>query len=99
MIDIEFEFKVEDTAIQNGSALDPLLDEFELNAMFDHTREQISHQVQTKLAHLRCSEHDRPPRVKITGIYSPETEQLDIQYHLDTCCKRLLLEAVGALNH
>lgn len=95
MIDIEFDFHI---AGENG-ADEPYLDEYELQTMFDHTRQQINQQVQTKLANVRCPDHDQPPRVKITGVYSAETEQLDIQYHIDTCCNLLLLKAVQALNH
>ena len=91
MVEVEFEWKIED-----GDSLP--LDEYELNAMFEHTRQQITRQVEESLAEVHCPEHDQPPRVKIIGRYSHESQQLDIQYHIDTCCKLLLLESVQALN-
>jgi hypothetical protein len=94
MIDIEFDFQMDDNAANEDALFDP----FELEMLFDQTRKQIEQHVQQRLGDMRCPDHDQPPRVKVTGVYSNETEQLDIQYHVDACCKLLLLKAVQALN-
>jgi hypothetical protein len=94
MIDIEFDFKT-----SGDSDPDPVMDEYELTMMFAHTREQISQQIQSKLGDLRCDQHGQPPHVKITGVYSNETQQFDLQYHIDGCCIMFILKAIQALNY
>jgi len=94
MIDIEFNIQVDEAQASE----DRILDDYELALMIDHTKAQITRQVQTALGSLVCAEHHQPPRVIISGAYSLETEQLEISYHVDTCCKPFLMEAVRALN-
>ena len=94
MVEIEF-----DITVQNeGAHPFPLLDDYELEMMLHHTRASIERHVRQALGNLRCEEHDQPPRVRISGVYSMSTEQLDISYHVDACCKHLLLQAIAALN-
>lgn len=94
MIEVAFDIQLTGDA----SAEDRLLDDYELRMMLDHTRAQINQHVQHALADLRCEEHDQPPRVTISGAYNTDTDQLDVSYHVDTCCKPFLLRAVAALN-
>ena len=94
MIRVDFDITVDETASQAA----PLLDEYERAMMLDHTKAQINKHVQQQLTNLYCDEHGEPPKVRITGTYSLETEQLDISYNVDTCCKRFLLRAVTELN-
>jgi hypothetical protein len=94
MIDIEFDICVE----PDGMRDDPMLDEHELETLLDHTRTQIRRHVLRSLGDLRCEQHDKAPRVRVTGRYSQDSEQLEISYNVDTCCKPFLLRAVQALN-
>ncbi len=94
MIDVAFNIRTTGDA----SAEDRLLDDYELRQMLDHTRSQINQHVQDALAGMRCPEHDQPPRVTITGTYNTETDQLDVSYNVDTCCKLFLMQAIAALN-
>jgi hypothetical protein len=82
----------------NQTADSPLFDEFELGQMLDHTKAQIVQFVQTQLGALRCPSHDQQPSVRVDGVYDSETEQLDFQYHIDTCCQMFLMQAITALN-
>ena len=34
----------------------------------------------------------------ISGVYDRDTEELDIQYHVDTCCRYFLLRVMQILN-
>ncbi|MDX1993902.1 MAG: hypothetical protein SF029_16060 [bacterium] len=94
MIEVEFNIRVDDAE----SLPDRLMDDYELAIMLEQTKAQITKQVQASLGELRCAEHDQPPRVIVSGAYSTESEQLELQYNIDTCCKRFLMEAVHALN-
>ncbi len=94
MIDITFDIQVD----REGEHADPLLDDYELNMLLEHTRAQIARHVQNSLGDLRCTVHNQAPAVTITGSYSLDTEQLDINYHVDTCCKTFLMQAIMALN-
>ncbi len=95
MVEIEFEFRV----VDDDATLDPYLDEYEIELMFENTSRQIAQHIEKKLGNLRCAEHGEPPRVTITGEYSNLTEQLEIQYHIDGCCNLFVLEAIQALNN
>jgi hypothetical protein len=94
MIDVAFDIQLTGDA----DAEDRLLDDYELQAMLDHTRAQINQHVQDALADLRCEEHGEPARVTISGTYNTETDQLDVSYNIDTCCKLFLMRAITALN-
>jgi hypothetical protein len=93
MVDVNFEFR--STGQADDSAF---LDGYEVTLMFDTTRAQITRLIEEKLGNLRCEEHGEPPRVTVIGEYSYETEQLDIQYHIDGCCNLLVMQAIQALN-
>jgi hypothetical protein len=95
MIAIDIHYEVD------GQPVDPeaLDDDYELAETLAHTGEQLRQQVAHKLDGIRCQEHDREPHVVITAAYTSDTGQMEISYHLDTCCQSLLLRAVQALNH
>lgn len=94
MIDVTVKFQVD------GQQTTPELVEDEyLAEMLQYTSEQIRQDVERKLAENRCPEHNSPPRVTVTGIYDTAAEQMELSYHVDSCCQMGLLRAVQALNH
>lgn len=95
MIEVEIDIVVDDTG---DSSANPLLDEYEIAMMLEHTKAQLSHHVQQSLGDLRCEAHGQQAKVRVTGSYSLETEQIDVSYNVDTCCKPFLMQAVMALN-
>lgn len=95
MTQIEFDFSISDVPYDP----DAFLDEYELQVMFDQTRAQMRRHIDKKLGDLVCDDHGGAPSVRISGIYSTETEQFDIQYHIDGCCNMLVLRAIQALNN
>ncbi len=95
MVDIAFKYDIDGQAV----LLEELEGDYELAMLFEHTREQVRRQVQTRLEGLRCMEHDQPPRVLVTIAFSQDTDQSELSYHIDTCCKPFLLQTVQALNH
>lgn len=97
MVEITFNIRVEDGA-DAATQDERLFDDYELAIMLQQTKAQLARQVEQALGDLRCPEHDQAPAVVIGGTYSLESEQLEIQYALDTCCKPFLLRAVAALN-
>ena len=94
MIKVKFAIKVEGDASDNN----PLLDGFEVQEMLDHTRAQINKHIQTALGNMHCDTHGELASVTVNGVYSLETEQLEVSYHVDTCCKPFLFKAVMELN-
>ncbi len=83
----------------DGDALpDAFLDARELDMMFDSTRRSIDAGLRRKFRDEICSEHNKAPRFKISGVYDNESELMDIQYHVDTCCQRFLLRVMQILN-
>lgn len=94
MIQITFNIAIDSSEMTDS----PLFDEFERGQMLDHTKAQIVQFVQTQLGALRCPSHDQQPSVRVGGAYDSDTEQLDFQYHIDTCCQMFLMRAITALN-
>ena len=94
MVEVKFDITVDAT----GTHETPLLADYEVTMMLHHTQAQIEKHVQQSLDNLRCEKHGEPARVRISGTYSADSEQLDISYHVDTCCQLFLLRAVAALN-
>jgi hypothetical protein len=94
MIPVHFRIRMTDE--DNPDAwLHPL----ETQMMLDHTRAQINAHVQKALGDLVCAEHDEQASVTITGTYDAATEQLEIGYDVQTCCRHFLMRCVAALNH
>jgi hypothetical protein len=94
MIDIIVHFEVDDRPTEPEQIADEYLAE-----MLEHTGALIRQEVARKLAEVRCPEHETPPRVTVTGMYATDTEQMELVYHVDSCCQQLLLRTVAALNH
>lgn len=77
---------------------DAFLNPYELEMMFDSTRQSIRAGLERKLADRVCAEHGQPPKFLISGRYDHASEQMDIQYHIDTCCRLFLLDVMRMLN-
>lgn len=92
-MEIEFDFLTEGDELP-----DAFLSVYELDMMFDHTRQSIRNGLERKFEAVMCTDHCVAPKFKITGRYNNETEQLDIQYHVDTCCKLFLVRVMAILN-
>jgi hypothetical protein len=94
MAEIRFDFDIEG-ALQE----DPYLDRFQLDYLFEQTRRSMASDLERKLAGIRCEEHDREPVITITGRYDGEQEEMDIQYHIDTCCQMFMVRVVRTINN
>jgi len=92
-MDIEFDLRTEGEELP-----DAFLDSYELELMFDSTRRSIRSGLERKLDGVVCDEHGEPPKFKITGVYNNEAEQMDIHYHVDTCCQMFLVRVMRILN-
>lgn len=92
-MEILFDFETEGMAHE-----DALLDPYELNMLFQQTKQDLEAGLRRKLQGIVCDDHEQPPRITITGRYDQQTEQMDIQYHIDTCCKLFLVRVVKILN-
>jgi hypothetical protein len=97
MVEVTFDIQVvdEDDALPEAERF---LDNYELDMMLEHTRSQLNTHIQRALAGMRCAEHDQPPAVRVEGEYHLDTEQLEVNYHVETCCKPFLMQTVMALN-
>ena len=93
MLDITFE-----KDMQGELPEDALLDQYELDALFESTRQSVTRDLQRQLDGVVCAEHGKPPRLKITARYDTEMEQFDLQYHIDTCCPLFLARVIKTLN-
>jgi hypothetical protein len=94
MVEVTVQFEVDDRPV----TLDEVTDEY-LAEMLEHTSAQIRRQVERQVGEMRCEEHGSQPKVTVTGSYTTDTEQMELNYHVDTCCQMLLLRTVQALNH
>ena len=92
-LNIEFDLRVDGEA-----RADPFLDSYEVEQMFAGTRRSIGADLRRKFADIVCPEHAAAPRFKISGVYDSAIEEMDIQYHVDTCCQGFLLRVMQVLN-
>ena len=92
-LNIEFDLRVEGEALA-----EPFLDCCELEQMFASTRRSIGAGLRRKFADIICEEHAQAPRFTISGVYNNAIEEMDIQYHVDTCCQVFLLRVMQILN-
>jgi hypothetical protein len=92
-ITVQFEVDGEPTAPET------LADDWELAEMLEHTEASVRQQVAHKLDGLLCPEHGQPPRVRVSVQYASDAGQMELSYHVDTCCQPFLLRVVQALNH
>lgn len=94
MLKIDYDFDTEGEAHE-----DAYFDPYELNMLFEQTRQSLDTGLRRKLEGVVCKEHNQPPSITITGRYDQETEQMDINYHVDTCCQMFLVRVVSMLNN
>ncbi|MCY4021508.1 MAG: hypothetical protein OXG39_19060 [Chloroflexi bacterium] len=90
---IQFDLRSEGEALPEA-----FLDETELEQMFESTRRSIGAGLRRKFRDVLCAEHEQAPSFLITGVYDKEVEEMDIQYHVDTCCRYFLLRVMQILN-
>ena len=94
MVEVIVQFEVDDRPL----TVDEVTDEYVAD-MMAHTSAQIQQQVERQIGDMQCEEHGGHPKVTVTGMYTTDTEQMELSYHVDACCQMLLLRAVQALNH
>lgn len=94
-IDVSFDIRVDDT----DAPEELLLDDAEMAQMIENTKKQMGGHVQSKLNKLNIPEEQQPLKILVSGVYSLDTEQMEISYHIETDDKQLLLQAISALNH
>ena len=90
---VEFDLRAEGRELPNA-----FLDDAELEMMFDGTRRSTGDMLRRKFKAVKCAEHGSAPSFKISGVYDRETEQMDLQYHVDACCQAFLLRVMRILN-
>ena len=90
---IDFDLRVEGEELP-----DAFLDPYELELMFDNTRRSLGAALERKFGGVVCAEHAQAPSFTISGVYDNEREEMDIQYHVDTCCQYFLLRVMQILN-
>lgn len=66
--------------------------------MFEGTRQSVGAGLRRKFANVLCKEHAEAPRFTISGVYDNAIEEMDIQYHVDSCCQPFLLRVMQILN-
>jgi hypothetical protein len=94
MVKVEYDFDIEGALHE-----DPFLDRYEISLMFEQTKQSMSKALERKLADITCDDHHEAPTLTITGRYDAESEQLDINYNIDTCCKLFLARVVKTINN
>ena len=94
MVEVIVQYEVDDRPV----TVDEVTDEY-LAEMLEHTGAQIRRQVERQVGEMRCEVHGGQPRVIVTGTYATDVDQMELAYHVDTCCQKLLLRTVQALNH
>lgn len=92
-LEIAFDLRAEGEALA-----DPFLDRYEQEQMFDSARRSIGAGLRRKFAGIVCGEHAQAPKFKISGVYNNASEEMDLQYHVDTCCQAFLLRVMQILN-
>ncbi len=92
-LQIDFDLRSEGEALP-----DAFLDARGLDQLFDSTRQSVGAGLRRKFHKVVCREHGAAPRFKISGVYDNEVEQMEIQYHVDACCQRFLLQVMQTLN-
>lgn len=90
---IEFDFRVDGEALA-----DPFLDRYELEQLFEGARQSLGAGLRRKFDGVACAEHGGAPKFRISGVYDNCAEEMDIQYHVDTCCQRFLLRVMQIMN-
>ena len=92
-MEIKFDLRTEGDALP-----DAYLDSAELALMFESTRRSIGDGLQRKFRDVLCEEHGQAPKFRISGVFDRGIEDMDVQYHVDTCCQVFLLRVMQILN-
>lgn len=74
------------------------LDSYERGVLIEQTKNQLEAHIQQALKNLLCDTHQQPPQVTINGRYDVETEELNVEYDIQTCCQLFLMQCVARLN-
>lgn len=90
---IQFQWRTDGPSRQ-----DSWLSEEEHNQLIQQTEAIIRKDIARKLGEITCDEHGEAPHFIISGVYDNDTEQLDIQYRIDTCCQLFLVRVMKILN-
>ena len=93
MTHIQYEFDVDGTLHD-----DPFLSPYEISLMFDQTKQSLGRALERKLGDITCEEHGEGPTITISGRYDAEREEMDINYHVDTCCQMFMVRVIKTLN-
>jgi len=87
-----------DLRAEGAEQPDAFLDDYELERLFESTRTSLAAGLRRKFATVRCAEHGVAPQFRISGRYDKDSEEMDLQYHVDTCCQLFLLRVMQILN-
>lgn len=93
MVKIEYDFVTE--GVEQAT---PYLDSYEISLMFEQTKQSLGKAIEGKLTGVVCAEHEAEPTIRLVGRYNHETEDMDVSYHIDTCCKLFMVRVVKLLN-
>jgi hypothetical protein len=77
---------------------DPLFDPYEIQWLLDDTRQRLEQDLTRQLGTLVCAEHQQAPQLHLKIVYDALSEQLDVQYHIETCCPLFRVQVVKTLN-
>jgi len=91
---VEIRFQLDGEAVSLAQ-----IDDEDLLDLFEHTADQLQHEVKAKLSAAPCPSHASIPSAIVTVQYDRETMQMELSYHVDACCQLGLLRAVAQLNH
>lgn len=92
-MEIQFNLRTEGEELPEA-----FLDVTELEQLFASTRHSIGAGLRRKFRGVACAEHAQAPKFLISGVYDNEKEEMDLQYHVDTCCRYFLLRVMQILN-
>jgi hypothetical protein len=90
---ITFDFQTHGT-----EANDAYIDSYELTMLFENTRQELGRALERKLHALTCEQHSTEAQVHIVGHYDFDSEQMDIQYHIEACCAPFRLRVIQAIS-
>ncbi|MCU0498413.1 MAG: hypothetical protein MUF87_13760 [Anaerolineae bacterium] len=82
----------------DGENDDPLFDATAVDDMIDSTRTQIRQHILKRVGDLKCDQHAQAARVIVSGTYSLESEQLEIQYGIEACCNAMIMKTAALLG-
>lgn len=92
--EVRVAYEVDDELVSPADLEDEYLSELLLHTG-DHARQTAVRQI----AAVRCPEHGQAPVVIITVHCARQSDQMELNYHVESCCNLLLLRTVQALNH